>query len=376
MRASLTPPEPPEETRHRRDRTVNTQRLRQVGILAIVAALVAGLAVVGLRWWSDRDRTDLQRAMALAPGDGERFSWTDWSAVRDELGMDLDADSPSESVTDLMNAAYSADLSSTSALPESAQVLHVQFGFSPASADWELFSQSAAGAVVMLHLPEDTDWERIRSRITNLGFTEPGEADGIWDGGSDVLGAIGGSITPEVSYIALDEEEQLVLTSDNRGYLVEALAGATGDGSTVEGLSEVVDASGSPLSAAIYTGAQACGALAMGQADPDDQAQGEQLVREAGEVNAYTGFAMSVQPGLDLRVALSFETDEQARTNADTRAILAAGPAPGQGGDFADRFTLGPVEADGPVVTLALEPVEGSYVLSDLSNGPVLFATC
>ena len=355
---------------------MNTQRLRQIGILVIVTVLVAGLAVVGLRWWSDRNRTDLQRAIDLAPGDGERFSWTDWAAVRAELDADLDADSPSEEVLDFLDAAYSADLSSTSALPESAQVMHVQYGFSPASADWELFSQSPAGAVVMLHLPEDTDWDRIRSRITNLGYTEPPEPDGVWAGGSDVLGRVGAGITPEVGYIALDEEDSLVFTSDTEGYLAEAVDDAIGDGSSVAGLSSVVAASGSPLSAAIYTGPQACGALAMGQADPDDQAQGEQLVREAGDVNPFTAFAMSVQPGLDLRVAMSFESDEQARTNADSRAILAAGPAPGQGGSFSDRFALGTVEADGSVVTLELEPVEGTYVISDLSNGPVLFATC
>ena len=73
---------------------------------------------------------------------------------------------------------------------------------------------------------------------------------------------------------------------------------------------------------------------------------------------------------------MSFETEEQARTNADTRAELASGPAPGQGGEFADRFTLGEVSADGTVVTMDLEPVEGAFVLSELSSGPVLFATC
>ena len=62
--------------------------------------------------------------------------------------------------------------------------------------------------------------------------------------------------------------------------------------------------------------------------------------------------------------------------NADTRARLADGPAPGQGGDFTDLFALGAVTAEGEVVTMELDPVEGSYVLSDLSNGPVLFATC
>ena len=89
-----------------------------------------------------------------------------------------------------------------------------------------------------------------------------------------------------------------------------------------------------------------------------------------------TGFAIAGQPGGDVLVAMSFENEDQARANADSRAALAAGPAPGQGGDFADRFELGAVTADGNVVTMELEPTEGSYVLSDLSTGPVLFATC
>ena len=58
------------------------------------------------------------------------------------------------------------------------------------------------------------------------------------------------------------------------------------------------------------------------------------------------------------------------------RSKLAAGPAPGQGGSFPERFSLGKVVASGRVVTMALKPVEGSFVLSDLSSGPVLFATC
>ena len=32
--------------------------------------------------------------------------------------------------------------------------------------------------------------------------------------------------------------------------------------------------------------------------------------------------------------------------------------------------------ADGEVVTMELDPVEGSYAFSALKDGPVLFATC
>ena len=64
------------------------------------------------------------------------------------------------------------------------------------------------------------------------------------------------------------------------------------------------------------------------------------------------------------------------RSNADSRAVLASGPAPGQGGDFRDRFSLRSATAEDDLVTLDLAPVKGAYVFSDLSSGPVLFATC
>ena len=114
----------------------------------------------------------------------------------------------------------------------------------------------------------------------------------------------------------------------------------------------------------------------MSQADEDDQGAAEQLVAGTDGVDPLSGFAMAAEPDGQVLVAMSFENDDQARRNADSRAELAAGPAVGQGGDFADRFDLGEVTADGRVVTMRLDPVEGNPVLSDLSTGPVLFATC
>jgi hypothetical protein len=139
---------------------------------------------------------------------------------------------------------------------------------------------------------------------------------------------------------------------------------------------DVLAAAGDPVSASVYDGDYACSALAMSGADDAEQAEGEELVRRAGEVDPLTGFAIAQQGDGDVEVALGFESDDRARANADTRAALAAGPAPGQGGTFPDRFRLGRVAAQGRVVTLDLHPVRGSYVLSDLSTGPVLFATC
>ena len=55
----------------------------------------------------------------------------------------------------------------------------------------------------------------------------------------------------------------------------------------------------------------------MAAADPADQAAGESLVAEAGEIDPLTGFAIGEQRGGAVRVAMSLETDAQARDNAD-----------------------------------------------------------
>ena len=183
-------------------------------------------------------------------------------------------------------------------------------------------------------------------------------------------------LTPELSYVAVDSDDSLVLASDSAAYLSVALQAVHGDGPRATGLGAVVDDAGEPLSSAVYTGDYACGALAMAHAGAADQAEGRRLLAAAGEVNPYSAFAMSDEPDGSVRVAFAFESSDVARTNADTRAALAQGPAPGQGGSFADRFAVDAVTADGSLVVLRLTPRAGAYVLSDLSTGPVLFATC
>jgi hypothetical protein len=126
----------------------------------------------------------------------------------------------------------------------------------------------------------------------------------------------------------------------------------------------------------VYTGDYACGALAMAHAGAADRAQATQLLAAAGQANPYSAFAMSDEPDGTVRVAFQFDSDEVARTNADTRATLARGPAPGQGGTFADRFRVASVTAHGSLVVMQLDPRPDASVLSDLSSGPVLFATC
>lgn len=353
-------------------------RLTVVVAGVVVAALVVVAAVVAVSWWRGRDETQLQEATSYAPADAQRLSWTDWAGVRTAVKADLDASSSAGDVETFLDQGFDRDLTSTSALVQSAGVLQEHFGFSPATVQWELFSQSEQGAVVILRMPDGADLGQIAAHLEESGFAKPAtDALGgqVWSGGGELLPSIGADLTPELQYVALDADRHLVLTSDNEAYL-QSTVDTLGDGSLPAGMQDVVDASGEPLSAAVYDGPYACSALAMSHADRSDQQEADQLVAQAGEVNPVTGFAISAQPGGDVRVALGFENEDQARTNADTRSVLASGPAPGQGGDFADRFSVDSATADGDVVTLDLTPTEGSYVLSDLSSGPVLFATC
>lgn len=351
------------------------RRVRVVVVAVLGVVLIVAAVVVAVRWWQARDETRFEQATSYAPGDAQRLSWTDWAAVRHQAGADLDGDSPPGAVRSFLDDAYDADVSSASALVQSAPVLHRDFGFSPANADWELFSQSAEGAVVIIKLPDEAAVDAVAEHLDDLGFTRPDSATGVWVGGDTLLPEIGDNLTPELQYVALDTAEGIVLTSDRQDYLQQVVDGF-GDDQLPAPMRSVVGASGEPLSAALYDGDQVCRALAMSQADDDDQRTADALIEEAGTVDPMTAFAMSVQPAGDVRTVMAFADDDQARANADSRASLASGPAPGQGGTFADRFAVTSASAEDDLVTLELRPRDGSYVFSDLSTGPVLFATC
>ncbi|UUW90091.1 hypothetical protein ABFU82_15435 [Nocardioides sp. WV_118_6] len=343
-------------------------------VLVVAVAVLAAAAVVVVWRLRGEDPSRFSAAVALAPASTERYSWTDWAGVRDELGLDLSVDSTPDEVTDLLDQAYDHDLVQMTALDQSAPNIQRALGFSPASIDWELFTQGRDGALVIMGLPASYDIGRLREQLRSAGFAEPKEADGVWEGGVDLLERLGGSITPELAALQIDEEDHLLVGSDDAAFLAQRTDLARGDED--DAVAEAVAATGPALSAAAYTGDQACSALAMSAADPADQGRASELIKAAGEVHPIAGYASAALPGGDVRVAMAFETEDQARTDADTRSRLAAGPAPGQGGSFPDRFRLGKVVASGSVLTMELHPLPGTFVLSDLTSGPVLFATC
>lgn len=344
-------------------------------VVALVAALV--VVVAGLvAWRLLTPGTPMERALSMAPAATSRVSWTDWDGVRRELGADVDAGSSAEEVDAFLSDAFGRDLSAMSALGTSAGVMQTELGFSPATITWELLAQSPDGAVEMLGVDDDLSFGEVADRLAELGWTEPKDDDGVWVGGPDVLAGAGPMLTPELQHFALLADRHVILASDQAPYLERVLDVVDGDADSADDLADLASSLGDPLAAAAYDGAYACERLAMSQADDDAQAEADQLVEAAGGVHPLTGFAMGLLPGGDLRAVMQVEDPDDAPGDADARAQLAAGPAPGQGGDFSDRFSVAGARSEGREITLDLRPEDGEYVLSDLTSGPVLFATC
>ena len=85
---------------------------------SLVLLLVLVVVVTVVRWWQHRDDSVLQRAVAMAPADAQRLTFTDWAGVRRELGADVGAASSAGEVEDFLDEAFEADLSPMSALLE------------------------------------------------------------------------------------------------------------------------------------------------------------------------------------------------------------------------------------------------------------------
>lgn len=342
-----------------------------VTVAAVLVVVAAALAA----WRLLSPTMPLADALTYAPDATSRATWTDWEGVRRELDADVGAGSSAEEVDAFVSDAFAEDLSAMSALGTSAGTMQTELGFSPATLRWELLAQSPAGAVEVLGVGEDTSFDDLAERLRDAGWTEPEDEDGVWVGGPDVVARVG-SLTPELQHFVLLAERGVVLASDQAPYLEQVREVVDGDADAAAGLGDLASTLGEPLAAAVYDGAYACERLAMAQADDDAQAEADQLVAAAGGVHPLTGFAMGALAGGELRAVLQVEDADDAPGDADARAQLAAGPAPGQGGDFSDRFSVEAAGSDGREITLDLRPEDGAYVLSDLTSGPVLFATC
>jgi hypothetical protein len=346
----------------------------------LVPAVVLVVVVLGLIGWRLLDRpSDLERAVGYLPDSTLRASYTDWAAVREQArGGGIGLRSTEAEVDSFLDRAFERGLTATSAVDGSTYALATLFGFSPAAADWEMLGQARSGQVVVLSYGEDVGLEQVEANLRSLGYRSPDGgpgSGGTWVGSADLAASIDPALTPVQQNFAVLPEDGLVLMSD-APEPVTATVGMirSGDGGLSTPLTAAV---GEPTNAVFWASDFACADLAMAQAGPEDQQQAAALVQQAGDVSPLSGLVMAQQPDRTITVAMRFESEEQATANLQPRVDLAAGEAPGQGGSFAERFRVTSGEADGERVVLTLQPRgDGQLLFSDITSGPVLFATC
>jgi hypothetical protein len=349
-----------------------------------VAGLVVVVLLAGVVAWRVLGRsTTFEQALDRLPASTLRTTYTDWAHARSAAGgSGLDAGSPQRQVRAFLERAYERDLTSGSGLWDSTSGLTRLYGFSPLDAQWEVLGQSRQGQVDVLRVDDDVDLDGVERALRRLGYQPPASGSGqggTWAGGADLVARLDPSLTPVLQNVVVLPDQRLVLMSDSASYVTSAAEVVTGSGRSlgdVDGIGDLASAADQPVSATLWSSTFACEDLSMGSADDEDQRVGEQLVTKAGGVSPLVGLVMAQQADRDLVVGMEFETGDQASRNLQPRVDLASGDAPGQGGSFPDRFTITSGEARGRTVVLDLHPKPRETPLSDLSSGPVLFATC
>ena len=344
---------------------MRTRRILIAGlaILVVVGALVA--------WRATGNTTRFAQAVHLAPGGTQRVTWTDWARLRDLLkeGRVPEGDD----VARFLDEGFEADLTATSALLSSMDWLS-EVGLSPATLDWEMLAQSSDGAALVLHAARDLDFDQLEAQLAQSGYARKDPEADSWLGGGEVASTLG--ITPELQNLILLPDDRLVVASDRAAYAAQVAEVARGERDHLSGLDHLIASAGTPASAVLLAGSYACEHLAMGQADEADQAEGAELIAQAGDVGPLDGYLVAAQTARRGRILLGSSSSDRAEREAKARAALAVGPAPGQGGSYADRFDLVEASTQDRVVVLDVRLVPGAYALSDLTSGPVLFATC
>ena len=197
-------------------------RVFLAGLVALVLVALGAAYVV-----RKLDRSPLQQALDTVPAASLRVAFTDWKQVRERLHAGpLSTDG---AIEDFIARGYDADLTAASSIEGSAVALHDKYGFSPANAEWEAFAQSRNGAVMVLQLPGGTDMGRIGDNLDRLGYQRPASDTGVWDGGVDLVAGIDPSISPELQYVVVDEDDHRVVTSDTQEYAASSAKVAMGD---------------------------------------------------------------------------------------------------------------------------------------------------
>ncbi len=355
--------------------TVSRTRVLVAG-LVVLLTILAGLGASRVFHHDSR----IEHALAALPGQTLIANFTDWKAVRDELGPAVSSRSDEAARSRLLSRAYDRDFTTTTVLGAFDKEMAPTFGWTVLDSEWEMYGQSKDGAVDVLQLPDGFDFERADRALTALGYAAP-DGRGVRFADDQALAAIARGLTPQLSAVALMPGDHLIVTSDVAEY-----AGLTVD--TIHGDKEsVLDQDGvaataaaladSTVSALIDVGVHSCEATSFSEADPGQQVLARRRIAAVGGVHATRGLARSIDGDSRLTVVLDFDSSTAAEADRDARLALAKGVAPDQGGTFDERFTVASADVVGEALVMELAPrSRDTQLLRDLGRGGLLFAAC
>lgn len=347
---------------------------------ALALALVAVVVAAGSAWWLTRGPSGpYAEAMDTLSEETARTSFTDWSRVAQEVDIpDAEEAREPEAAYDFLSRAYDTDLVTGSTQLDVIEGLAVHFGYTPAQAEWEVYGQSPDGAVDVLKMTDEVDFEAVADSLEDAGYDAPEEDDGVWRGDGDLVVQLEPPLTTLQINVLLLADERIILTSDDPGYLEDTRAVIRGDEPSlrgVPGVDPLLESVDGAVSAQLWARDFACEDLSMGKADSIDEQRGADLVEQAGGVHPLAGLLMARTGGEAATIAMWFDSEADADADLQPRTDLARGPAPGQGGDFTERFSVEESRVDGRLVTMRVR-AESDSLMSDLGQGPVVFAAC
>lgn len=331
--------------------------LVRAGVLVLLLALAIAYAV-----WPRP--SEFARATELLPASAQRVLWTDWEAIR--------AEHDCRTWAECEGAMDDADLAAATVIDGPAEALDAQLRWGPETADWELLGQARGGEVLIVHLP---DLRRVARAYEDAGFTPPA-ADrldgGVWESDTDVFAGLGID-EPLFANVAFLADRGLLLSSDSAAWLETAVKAAKGGRHLEFGLAGAL---GDPLAAVGLASDRACAELSFATADAGAQARAAQLVESAGGVNPLEGYLVGLGADRAWTAAFAFESEARAEEDLVPRQRLAAGEDPGQMLDYAELFRLDSAERHGRSVVLTGRARSSAYALTQVTQGPVLLASC
>jgi hypothetical protein len=345
-----------------------------VALVTLLAVVVAGVALARV----PRATPAVATAFASVPAETLTATVTDWAQVRAELSR--------RGGSGLLDRAYDSDASAVSVLGAMVPVMRRHYGWSVLDAEWEALAQSRAGASVVVQLPTGFDLGVVRDGLEELGYQQPLDAGGVWRGGTDLVAGIAPGTTPLMAHAVVLDDTRRVVFSDAPGYAGETAAVVTGDAASF-GESEAVRALGEQLEGSVasvaHVGAHGCRVMGFGEASGLDRTAAARRIEAVGGLTRHTGVGMGLVAEPDdvgLRRPMLVVAVHLPRTVADEaqrRARLARGAAPGQGGTYGSRFAVAAAQQRGQDVVLRLRPRHAqAQLLSDLNAGRLLFAAC